>query len=573
MRSLQLIVLAAALILCACSAPPELSHSVCEPPPPPECKPGLSMATSVDTSGVQPDHYKYYIQSLPTPINSSQNENAFSVIRMSSENLVLLSAERNANTEGKQEIYFSALKTGFHFDSLSKVAGVSSYEQVGCVWYCEPEQRLYFSAKAINDDANDYDILSAQLIKNSTSYELRDVQPVAKLNLPISFDAQPALSPDGLAIVFASDRVGGKGGVDLWLSTRSSVGSSWGEPHSLGAEVNTPCNELSPFFSTDGKILYFSSDGHETIGGYDIFSAERTGTGFKPAKNIGYPLNTKSDEIFPCVPNDSQFFYTSDQPCNFKGRNIFVMRRTFVPNADIITHSTPLNEGRKIIPDSVELKGTVELPAHHDAELPEVFVRDVEKDKEIARKPTDTAGNYSFQVQGGRLYDVGSEKKDKFYDVKRVDLTHPSDSIVTVPKLIIPDTLILRINFPFDDNEHPYDFTYDEQGVKSDTRWQTSLDLLAKSIASSSSSLEKVILYGHTDSLGTDEYNLGLAKRRAEFVARELRKRGIATKLLNIISKGRALPLTRSAGESDEVYQLRCRRVEFVKIFSKVKTQ
>ena len=169
----------------------------------------------------------------------------------------------------------------------------------------------------------------------------------------------------------------------------------------------------------------------------------------------------------------------------------------------------------KNIPDTIELKGKVEMPEKRDSVLPEVFVRDVAKDKEIARKNTDTVGNYSFHVQKGREYDVGSDLKDKFYDVHRVDLRHPSDSVIVIPPLVIPDTLVLRINFPFDDDSHPYDFIIDDKGQKTEMSWQTSMDLLAKSIKKSSSTLQGVILYGHTDSLGTDEYNNALARRRA----------------------------------------------------------
>ena len=162
-----------------------------------------------------------------------------------------------------------------------------------------------------------------------------------------------------------------------------------------------------------------------------------------------------------------------------------------------------------------------------------------------------------------------SEVKDKFYDVHRVDARHPHDSVITVPPLIVPDTLVLRINFPFDDYSHPYDFIVNDQGGKTEMKWQTSLDLLAKSIKNSSDKLDRVFLYGHTDSLGTDEYNFSLSARRATFIAKELKKRGIPSKLLAIIGKGRTVALRRREGESDETYQLRCRRVEFIKVFKK----
>ena len=138
-----------------------------------------------------------------------------------------------------------------------------------------------------------------------------------------------------------------------------------------------------------------------------------------------------------------------------------------------------------------------------------------------------------------------------------------------VPSLVIPDTLVLRINFPFNDDSHPYDFIIDDKGQKAEMNWQTSIDLIAKSIKNSSSTLQSVILYGHTDSLGTDEYNNTLATRRAAFLAKELKTRGIPEKLLVIFSKGRTMPVSRGPGESEETFQMRCRRVELVKFFTK----
>jgi hypothetical protein len=555
---------------------------VCVPPPPPECKPGQSHAVGIDTAHIQPGYFKYHIDLLPAPVNSDQNDNGIAFYHTRA----IVSAERT--TESAQRIFISEMLADLHFYGLNKLDG-DSFEQTGAAQYCAADEKLYFTAKVNNDDPDDYAIYSAKLIGNPD--KLSEIQSLSVLNKPHTFDAQPAISKDGLMIVFASDRAGGYGGVDLWYSKRKSLHDEWQEPKPLPPTVNTACDELSPSFSVDGKTLYFSSDGHETIGGYDIFSSEIKDGEFMKAVNIGSPINTRSDEIFPYQLSDSQFFYTSDQPASFKGRNIFVLRRTYVPPKDI-TEKIPEKKHEEHqdrhasekdtshpkdvvsnIPDTIQLHGTVEMQGRHDSVLPEVFLRDVQKGKEIARKPTDTVGNYSFRVEKGREYDVGSDLKDKFYDVHRVDLRHPTDSVITVPPLIIPDTLVLRINFPFDDDSHPYDFTINDNGQKSEIRWQTSLDLLAKSITNSSATLAYVTLYGHTDSLGTDEYNYGLASRRANFVATQLRSRGIPGKLLHIVSKGKTMPLARVPGESDETYQLRCRRVEFVKIFTKPKTR
>jgi outer membrane protein OmpA-like peptidoglycan-associated protein len=563
------------ILVSSCAAPPDLTHTACPPPPEPVCKPGLSTAKGIDTANIQSGYFKYHIDLLPKHVNSDYNDNAITFLKIGRDFNAFVSTEKKGEDgQQVQRIVSTRSLPDLHFTETKEISVTEDFDHIGAAVYCNAEEKLYFTAKAHNDDPNDYDLYSAKILKlNENQFELGEITALSILNKVANFDGQPAMSKDGLMIVFASDRAGGHGGVDLWYSIRKSISTSWKEPIALPAEVNTPCDELSPSFSADGKILYFSSNGHETIGGYDLFSSVRKEENWSQAENIGSPVNTEFDEIFPYQLSDSQFFYTSDQSVQFKGRNILVLRRSYIPPKDFVEKKPIVEIPEKNLPDTIELKGKVELPTDGDSVLPEVFVRDVEKNKEIARKKTDTTGNYSFNVQKGKEYDVGSELKDKFYDVHRVDLRHPTDSIISVAPLIVPDTLVLRLNFPFNDDSHPYDFIIDDKGQKTDMRWQTSIDLIAKSIKNSSATLQNVILYGHTDSLGTDEYNFGLAKRRAAFVAKQLEMRGIPAKLFIIFPKGRTMPVVRAAGESDEIFQLRCRRVEFIKSFTKVHTR
>jgi tetratricopeptide (TPR) repeat protein len=105
-----------------------------------------------------------------------------------------------------------------------------------------------------------------------------------------------SFSKDGNTIYFTSDRRGGNGGFDIYKSVKA--GDTWGKPENLGDVVNSPFDEKSPFITADGKYLYFSSNGHFTMGGYDIFYSEmEDGVWLRPV-NAGYPLNTTSDNIF-----------------------------------------------------------------------------------------------------------------------------------------------------------------------------------------------------------------------------------------------------------------------------------
>jgi hypothetical protein len=116
--------------------------------------------------------------------------------------------------------------------------------------------------------------------------------------------------PDGKTLYFASNRPGGLGGFDIYR-TRILPSGEWGEAYNLGPDVNTAYDEDFPNISLDGFTLYFSSKGHNSMGGYDIFKSEiLTDTlNFGPAKNIGYPINTPFDDKNLCMSGKGRYGY------------------------------------------------------------------------------------------------------------------------------------------------------------------------------------------------------------------------------------------------------------------------
>lgn len=121
-----------------------------------------------------------------------------------------------------------------------------------------------------------------------------------KLNKNINtkyWESHGYLSEDGNQILFASDRPGGFGGLDLYVSKK--VNGEWGPVDNLGPEINTQFNEDRPFLINNGKTLFFISQGHENIGGYDVFKSElQSNALWSEPENLGYPLNTPDDDIF-----------------------------------------------------------------------------------------------------------------------------------------------------------------------------------------------------------------------------------------------------------------------------------
>lgn len=135
-----------------------------------------------------------------------------------------------------------------------------------------------------------------------------------KLNKNINtkyWESHGFISEDGDQLVFASDRPGGFGGLDLYISHK--VNGDWGPAVNLGPEINTQFNEDRPFLINKAKTLFFSSQGHENIGGYDLFRSEMQSNGlWSNPKNLGYPLNTPDDNIFFMPIGDGKSGYYSN---------------------------------------------------------------------------------------------------------------------------------------------------------------------------------------------------------------------------------------------------------------------
>ncbi|MDG5799023.1 hypothetical protein QA597_01445 [Marinilabiliaceae bacterium ANBcel2] len=131
---------------------------------------------------------------------------------------------------------------------------------------------------------------------------------------------------DGDAFYFVSDRPGGYGGTDIYVSYKLPDGR-WGYPVNLGPQINTRFNEDSPYLSPDGETLYFSSQGHNSMGGFDIFYSEMQDDGeWGEAQNIGYPVNTPDDDIFYMpTPDDQRVYFASRRIDDTEGINIYLI--------------------------------------------------------------------------------------------------------------------------------------------------------------------------------------------------------------------------------------------------------
>ena len=162
------------------------------------------------------------------------------------------------------------------------------------------------------------DIYQTELIDG----QLGHLTPLGKPVNSEWWEGQPSISQDGQLLFFASDRSGGRGGSDIYLCSKT-VDGVWGKPIDLG--FNTSSNEVSPFISRDNQTLYFASDRPGGLGGYDIYMTRRTGENeWTEPKNLGPNVNSKSDDLFFYVPPaENAVYLTSNRPGGMGGYDLY----------------------------------------------------------------------------------------------------------------------------------------------------------------------------------------------------------------------------------------------------------
>lgn len=434
---------------------------------------------------------------------------------------------------------------------------------------------------------------------NST--RLDNIQRISdSISLPLVWDSHPTLSPNGSLLFFASNRPGGYGGTDIWYAVYKA--GTWGKPHNCGPYVNTECDEITPFVTPDGKRLLFSSAGHETMGGYDLFSTvitpefyamaqrgDAAETALQAAQNLGAPINSASDELFPSTPAqfDTLLYFSSNRTAqvdtkNTGGFDLYVLHvvpllpdtaqqrtrttaRTTTPTVTVNAPTTPtttatLGERRVVAHGRVLHNNT-----HKPVEEANVTVRDVPTRTIIDQTRSDSAGRYTLRIPVERDVEIAAQGKHLFYDTKQVRIPKDDTSSILLPDFVLPNDLALRLNFPNDEYNNPYPYLLDSNGQATDQQWREALDLLAQNLTLYGPAIQRLILTGHTDDVADVAYNKVLGMRRAQFVVDELIQRGVPASKLEARSEGESRLLPRRKGEDLDTYRIRCRRVELTK--------
>jgi len=344
-----------------------------------------------------------------------------------------------------------------------------------------------------------------------------------KLNKNINtkyWESHASLSPDGKTLYFTSNRKEGYGGLDIYKSEWNEAIGDWGPAVNLGPTVNTQFNEDTPYLTEDGKTLYFSSQGHKNMGGFDIFysTLDEDNQWSAPA-NLGFPLNTTDDNLhFVPVNNGINGLFTMYDPKGGVGEEDIYW---------IIIYSDKN-------PREVDVNGVVTLldkPEDYDKDLKISVIDKAEKQTVSVLTADPKDGIFSYKTKDPGEYQLLFEGEG--YQSTAKEITVPFDyslAQITVDAALKPvEKIILRTIF----------FDFDDYSIKESEK--PKLENLAEIMGENSDLRLEII--GHTDSKGSDAYNKRLSNNRANSTVRYLTGKGIDKNRFKITGAGESLPV------------------------------
>ncbi len=380
-------------------------------------------------------------------------------------------------------------------------------------------------------------------------------------------------APDGKSLYFVSDKPGGYGDRDIYVSRKDEKGK-WGKSENLGPAINTEYGEEGVFMHPDGKTMYFSSQGHGSMGGYDIFKTvyDTENKRWSTPENIGYPVNTTDDDVFFVLSASGKHgYYSSFSASGFGEKDIFLItflgpeKQMLLDNEDnlLANRAAPVKENKIASAVQIQeaqltiLKGVITDATTHNPLEATIDIIDNQKNVVVATFTSNSAsGKYLVSLPAGKNYGI-SVKKDNYlfhsenFDIPSTSAYQEISKDIALNSIAVGSKIILK-NIFFD--------------LGKATLRPESLNELERltSLLNENPTL-KIEISGHTDSRGSDAANQLLSENRAKAVVDYLLKAKIATDRLTYKGYGEVQPI--APNDTPQNMQLN-RRTEF-KVISK----
>ena len=374
-----------------------------------------------------------------------------------------------------------------------------------------------------------------------------------------------SLGPDGKTLYFVSDKPGGFGDRDVYKTVADAKGR-WGDAENLGPVINTQYGEEGVSIQADGKTLYFSSQGHNSMGGYDIFKSVYSNGHWSDPENIGYPINTPDDDVFFSISASGKHGYYSSIRKDGHGEKDIYMITFLGPEKPVVqSNEDDLLAGKGAVADVMMtaavavntpkvtlLKGVITDSMTHKPIEASIELVDNKKNIVIASfLSNSTTGKYLVSLPAGINYGIAVKAEGYLFYSANFDIPDTAKYIaveknVALQPLDIGSRIVLRNIF----------FDFNKATLRDESTAE--LDRLINLLTTYSSL--KIEISGFTDNKGSAEYNQHLSEARSKSVVDYLIAHGIPSARLTYKGYGKDNPI--ATNETDEGRQQN-RRTEF----------
>lgn len=322
----------------------------------------------------------------------------------------------------------------------------------------QPER--FNSAVAISNDGQQLFVYQDDRFGNGDIYTTRlqgnTWTPLEKLPEPINskyIEATVSLSPDGKMIYYTSNRPGGYGGMDIWYSVKNKEGT-WGETINLGSKINTEKDEEGVFIHPDGKTLYFSSRGHKGLGGYDIFYAVLENTKWTTPVNLGAEINSPNDDVYFVIDAAKKnAYYASVRPDGQGEKDIYKVEFTEPEEENTEPEEENNNNPTLTLFKGIVLDKTNEKPLEATIEI-----IDLDQDEQVTELNSNAStGSFMLSLPTGKNYAININKKGYlFYSESfMLDVSNKYNEVEKIIKLdkLVSGAKVVLNNIFYDYNK------------------------------------------------------------------------------------------------------------------------
>jgi outer membrane protein OmpA-like peptidoglycan-associated protein/tetratricopeptide (TPR) repeat protein len=496
------------------------------------------------------DPLEYAIKNLGEGVNTNYADYAPAINK--DENLMIFTSRREGSTgignvdkdlQFFEDIYISEFKDGAWQPAKNIGTNINTEYHDASIGLSGDGKELF-----LYKDENGGDIYVSKQKKDGT---WTNPEPISDNINSTNNENSVSISPDGQTLFFTSDRPGGKGGIDIYMSKLDKKGN-WGKPANIGAPINTSADEDGPFIDYDGKTLYFSSRGHEGMGGYDIFVSEYDSAGKKWSEpvNIGYPINTPDEDIYFVKSGDRKFgYYASVKDGGVGEKDIY---KVAIP--DNLQNYQNLKI-RKTEPKPIPL---VKAPSGLKPVILTINIIDelnnTQTDARIVVKSNDenieaginrvSQGIYTctFNNTSAKGYTIGVEKEGYMFNNVAISIPAMAVEVNEINK----DIMLSKLQIGFKSILRNIYFDTGKATLRTESFEE--LNKLERMLRENVS--YQIEIAGHTDKIGSADFNKKLSQHRANAVVKFLVDKGIEPSRLTAMGYGEERPL---ASNDDEL--------------------